>query len=116
MSSEDITETWVRLSQAGDYPAILRTACERYLLSEKVGDAADRDACLSVIVTTAEHLLSTSRSGQTQSDPAQLALSCSFCGRTEDDARLGAGPDAFICEFCVADFSAIFADRGDTKP
>jgi ClpX C4-type zinc finger len=30
-----------------------------------------------------------------------LSYSCSFCGATEDEARLIAGPDVFICESCI---------------
>jgi hypothetical protein len=33
---------------------------------------------------------------------------CSFCGRTEPDVRLAAGPSAFICDSCVATLGEVF--------
>jgi ClpX C4-type zinc finger len=39
---------------------------------------------------------------------------CSFCGRTEPEVRLGAGPGVFICDSCVATFAEIFADKDST--
>jgi hypothetical protein len=36
---------------------------------------------------------------------------CSFCGRKPPEVRLGAGPEAFICDGCVSDFAAIFRDQ-----
>jgi RNA polymerase-binding transcription factor DksA len=36
---------------------------------------------------------------------------CSFCGKAPPDVRLGAGPDAFICNECVSIFSEIFEKK-----
>ena len=36
--------------------------------------------------------------------------SCSFCGRSPPDVRLGAGPSAFICDGCVDDFARHFRE------
>lgn len=43
-------------------------------------------------------------------DPKQERNSCSFCGKTETEVRLGAGASAFICEECVQMFSRIFSN------
>jgi len=37
------------------------------------------------------------------------ARNCSFCGRSPPEARLGAGPAAFICDGCVDLFARRFA-------
>ena len=111
MHDESITETWVKLSREGDYAAILRTASEYYETLAKAGSTEEANACLGVISTTVQHLLSTrSDDSAIESATETSTVSCSFCGRTQADGRIGAGPSAFICEFCVADFSDIFAE------
>lgn len=41
---------------------------------------------------------------------------CSFCGRSGAEARLGAGPEAFICSDCVSIFyDELVAKRSDEK-
>ena len=38
-------------------------------------------------------------------------LSCSFCGKTEDEvAKLAAGPNVFICDTCAAEAHRIMSD------
>ncbi|MGX5840453.1 ClpX C4-type zinc finger protein [Mesorhizobium sp. ArgA1] len=111
MHDESITETWVKLSREGDYAAILRTACEYYETLTQAGSTEEATACLGVISVTVQHLLSTSSDDSAIEGAAEAStVSCSFCGRTQADARIGAGPSAFICEFCVTDFSDIFAE------
>ena len=43
-------------------------------------------------------------------NPPSSQQSCSFCGRSPPEVRLGAGPSAFICEQCVDVFAHHFAD------
>jgi len=40
-------------------------------------------------------------------NPPSSQQSCSFCGRSPPEVRLGAGPSAFICDGCVD----LFADH-----
>ena len=44
--------------------------------------------------------------------------SCSFCGRRDPQVKLAAGPDAFICDSCVATLSKTFATgkSGEDQP
>jgi len=47
-----------------------------------------------------------------QKDAKGPEPACSFCGRTGKNVRLGAGPEAFICDKCVE----IFAEQFNTNP
>ncbi len=40
--------------------------------------------------------------------PSSGQPTCSFCGRSPPEARLGAGPSGFICDRCVDTFAKIF--------
>lgn len=42
--------------------------------------------------------------------------SCSFCGRSGSETRLGAGPHAFICIGCVELFNEAFGIKGAATP
>ena len=41
--------------------------------------------------------------------------SCSFCGRSPPDVRLGAGPSAFICDGCVDLFAHHFEEAAPSQ-
>src|SRR5260370_22494315 len=45
--------------------------------------------------------------GKTVSKASSQDCSCSFCGKSAPDVRLGAGHSAFICNECVDIFSQI---------
>jgi hypothetical protein len=42
--------------------------------------------------------------------PPSGQRSCSFCGRSPPEVRLGAGPSAFICDGCVDVFENHFTE------
>jgi hypothetical protein len=42
--------------------------------------------------------------------PPSSQQSCSFCGRSPPEVRLGAGPSAFICDGCVDLFARHFEE------
>ena len=49
--------------------------------------------------------------------PPETEPACSFCGRKHPEVRLGAGPEAFICDDCVSLFTEVFRkekEQGET--
>ena len=47
--------------------------------------------------------------------PSETEPACSFCGRKRREVRLGAGPEAFICDGCVGIFTDIFRKEKGTE-
>jgi ClpX C4-type zinc finger len=99
LSAADVDEL-ARAYAEDRYDDCLRRACVLLLRANHGGRSLE--ALLTFIHRSAEHLLETNRDA-----PAQRAVACSFCAKSPPDVRLGAGPSAFICNGCVASFSAI---------
>lgn len=52
--------------------------------------------------------------GQVMEDGAKGSPECSFCGKKPPAVKLGAGPNAFICNECVGLFAEVFGNRAKT--
>jgi ClpX C4-type zinc finger len=61
-----------------------------------------KDPTEGMMEKTAEELLH--RTVQRQAHPPR---ECSFCGKKEPEVTLGAGPNAYICNECVAKFNSV---------
>jgi hypothetical protein len=71
-----------------------------YLLSRDIKNEESERIALVMIKGAAECLLP-SKGQENQ---------CSFCGRSPPEIRLAGGPDALICDSCVATLSEVFAE------
>jgi len=81
---------WAAALTAGDRETALVAAQRAMALARSANSpyAAVTAACV-------EH------TGGTAAEVHHQVRSCSFCGATEDRARLIAGPDVFICDACI---------------
>ena len=83
---------WAAALTAGDRATALVAAQQAMALAR-----SGNSPYLAVTAACVEH------AGGTAAEVAHQAssCSCSFCGASEDGARLIAGPDVFICEGCI---------------
>lgn len=99
-------DSWQNAMDERQFKVALKGAIDTFLQAESDGDELESRAALGRIhLATSELIfgqLSNSRSPQ----------SCSFCGRSGSEVRLGAGPDVFICADCVG----IFYEEVGLKP
>lgn len=54
--------------------------------------------------------LQTAKDGLVKNEPSPA---CSFCGKATPEVRLGAGPNVFICNECVATFHPLLCSHED---
>jgi hypothetical protein len=99
-------EVWQAAMDGRQYRIALRAAIDAYLQGEVEGNEVEARAAMGRI-----HL-STSELIFGQHSDTRSRLSCSFCGQSGSDVRLGAGPDVFICADCVG----IFYEEAGLKP
>jgi hypothetical protein len=110
-------ETKRRLSKMADdwvsnrhYDCLIN-ACS-LLLGEKGNQASPLNKIAIEFIRQSSAGLQKGKDGQAK-DPRSLA--CSFCGKAAPEVRLGAGPEVFICNECVATFHSILcSDREDS--
>ena len=99
--SEDFTaysDRWQEQIDQQDYLAALKVGIEAY--NHYKADERLFDRSIYLIVEAVRLLLQPYR--------PEVVESCSFCGRPNSEVRLGAGPSAFICVYCVDKFQHIF--------
>lgn len=84
---------------AGNIDKAIEITIGCYFLSKGYGKEREEMALTLVYAAFAAYL---------QPDAVASDLRCSFCGTSGETARLGAGPNAYICQACVETFSEQF--------
>lgn len=82
----------------------IRYAIVGYVIARDRGDDTGRIAFLAFLENAAKAV----SAGLGADDSRQGVEGCSFCGKKKGEARLVAGSDARICEFCTARIHQIF--------
>jgi RNA polymerase-binding transcription factor DksA len=101
---EDISNS----AKKGRHHDVIRNGLLLYLVSNVDGNDVQDSLPLVYVQTAIDKLLS-NISGE-KSRNRTIKHQCSFCGKEPPDVKLGAGPDAFICNECVSTFSDIFTE------
>ena len=84
---------------AGHRDKAIEVAIACYFLSKGFGPALEDGAMTQIYAAFLSFL---------RRDAEEAQARCSFCGRSGERVRLGAGPDAYICEECVGTFAERF--------
>ena len=95
--------TWGKLMMQKHYQAAAALATLGYFLGRETQDEVLQRTSNSILLKATDEMRSTEATKIGDPTP-----SCSFCGRVEPEVRLGAGPNAFICDSCVETFHDIF--------
>lgn len=102
---------WAEHAKRKDFNAVIDVALASYLLFRTLPDTAGpQESALGALYLALETVL---RHGNPPKRRLDIDAICSFCGRKPPEVRLGAGPDVFICEGCVNDFTAYFHDHNE---
>jgi hypothetical protein len=88
----------------GNHDKAIEIAISSYFLSKDLGLDAERLAISQIYVAFASLY---------QKNDQSSTPTCSFCGRSGKDVKMGAGPDAFICDQCVGVFAEQLRDASD---
>jgi hypothetical protein len=111
-----ISARWAEQSKHDDYSSIIDSSIASLLLARSwrgldgAGEA-ERASLTSLYFSIGKILPEiTAAASVGRTDQA-----CSFCGSKPPEVRIGAGPDAFICNECVDTFSKIFHDPVGSK-
>lgn len=110
-SSDDkfqgIRDAWETAMGRQQFKVALKAGIDAYLLGEADGNELEAESALGRMHLAMAQLIFGKEPKLTSAAP-----SCSFCGQSGPDVRLGAGPDAFICADCVG----IFYEEVGLKP
>lgn len=99
-------DSWETAMDRRQFKIALKAAIDTYLQAEVDGDDVESRAALGRLhLATSELIFG-------QNSNSRSAQSCSFCGQSGSDVRLGAGPDVFICADCVG----VFYEEAGLKP
>src|SRR5436309_15132474 len=91
---------WEEYAKKKDFEAVMEISFASRLLFKVLPDAAGpQEAALGALHHSIEMLFE----GEPRVKSTKDIPQCSFCGRKPPEVRLGAGPDAFICDGCVKD-------------
>ena len=96
----------------GDHDAVLRKALLAYLLCQENQDGTKFDAL--VLIEAAVKDLKNKFLKQEEWSGSLHVEQCSFCGQKPPRVRLGAGPNAFICNECVETLHTVFQAKTST--
>ena len=108
-----ITDLWADLPEKGQGERRLDSAIGAYLLARAIPDGKKLEVAILEPLMFAAHALAKERGHLLVELPEETAGSaaCSFCGKSETNARLASGPEAKICRECVAMLSDHFSDK-----
>jgi hypothetical protein len=98
---EACSDAWQEHFDKADFYAAIAVAVEAYTDFKNAQDERWAAGCLNLIAVATNQLLHGADS------EATTAMSCSFCGKNGNEVRIFAGPNAFICNECVALFHDI---------
>jgi ClpX C4-type zinc finger protein len=98
---DPFAEKWQSAMKQGNFKEAVKAGYESYAQCESEGDEKGAMAALSLVHLAIAELIFGNRKETQGKLPTP---SCSFCGRSGSEVKLGAGPDAFICVDCVAIF------------
>jgi len=105
------SRAWQAAMDQGKFKDALKAGYQAWFQCETDGDEHGSMAALGLIhLAIAELIFGNRKEG------AAAAPSCSFCGRSGSQVRLGAGPDVFICADCVGIFHQAFAPGSNGRP
>ena len=93
-----IRDAWDTAMGRRQYKAALKAGIDAYLQGEAEGNEVEAASALGRMHLAIAELIFG------KEPKVAAAPSCSFCGQSGPDVRLGAGPDAFICADCVGIF------------
>ena len=103
---DPFAETWQAAMKQGNFKDALKAGYEGYAYCEREGDERGAMAALGLVHLAIAELIFGNRKETQGMAPTP---SCSFCGRSGSEVKLGAGPDVFICADCVAIFHGALA-------
>jgi ClpX C4-type zinc finger len=106
---DPFAEKWQSAMKQGNFKEALKAGYESYAHCESEADEKGAMAALSLVHLAIAELIFGNRKGPESQLPTP---SCSFCGRSGSEVRLGAGADVFICVECVAIFHDALASDG----
>jgi ClpX C4-type zinc finger len=96
-------ELWQRAVDVSDWKGAFTAGISAYLYFLRDGGERSKEAAIGLIVAANEL--------QHRGSKSSVKQVCSFCGQSPPKVKLGAGPDAFICNECVETFSEIFKSK-----
>lgn len=102
-----MADDWVN----GRHYECLIDACALLLSVKDDRSSRLNEAAIEFIRQSASDLQKVSDDDARERSPA-----CSFCGKAEPEVRLGAGPDVFICNECVAIFHPLLCANREDSP
>ena len=102
---------WQAAMDQGKFKEALKAGYQAWLQGETADDESGSMAALGLIHLAIAELIFGNRKEGAAAEP-----SCSFCGRSGSQVRLGAGPDVFICADCVGIFHQALAPDGNGRP
>ena len=98
---------WGKLMMRKQFVGASAVAILGYFLAQEEQDKGLRDVSLSTLLKSIEEL----KSQESKTPSTEASRSCSFCGRTEPEVKLAAGPSAFICNECVRTLAGVFDEK-----
>lgn len=100
---------WGQLMITGQFEEAIGFALLARRIGKMLGDMKFSADANSLMLKSYQEMLSSS--SESTKGLSEINHSCSFCGQSPPKVRLGAGPDAFICNECVVTFSEVFSSR-----
>ena len=104
-----LSRLWEEYAKQKDFGAVLELSmASRLLFRALPGAKAPEESALAALYQAIEMQVF---EGQPSTKTEAAEPSCSFCGRSPPEVRLGAGSNVYICDGCVSDFASVFRDR-----
>lgn len=101
-----LSGAWEEAMDRKDFRDAIGAGIATYLVFQQKKNEKLADSALALIHVAIGQLF----------PPAEVKPnSCSFCGRSGSETRLGAGPDVFICIGCVELFNEAFGINHPAK-
>lgn len=97
---------WAQAIESKNHHEALLFAISCYLLSRERKDAKAEIIALGAIDSAYKRIYEPLM--EKRREKRKQEISCSFCGRSEPEVKLAAGPNAFICNACVNDLYSVF--------
>jgi hypothetical protein len=92
------SDAWQRAMDKKDFHDAVAAGIATYLFVRQKKNEQIARGALNLIYVAIQGML------ESEGEAAGATASCSFCGRSESETRLGAGSDTYICADCVEIF------------